>query len=117
MRRANFATTMRARLLRRESPHAERRLWRGLRGRRLADFKFARQEPIGPFFADFVCRAQRLVIEVDGATHANEDEMRYDQMRAAWLRGQGYCVLRLGNMDVYENLEGVVEAIYAALKS
>jgi very-short-patch-repair endonuclease len=90
-------------------------LWSALRGRRLANFKFVRQAPIGPFFADFVCRGQKLVIEVDGATHATDDERSYDSRRELLLQSLGYRILRVGNMDVYENVDGVVETILAAL--
>ncbi|HEV8028853.1 MAG TPA: endonuclease domain-containing protein [Stellaceae bacterium] len=48
---------------------AERRLWSLLRGRRLSDYKFRRQRPLGPFIADFACIEHRLVIEADGGQH------------------------------------------------
>ena len=60
--------TERARRLRKSDTAAEQRLWEALRGRRLAGLKFVRQLPIGPYYADFVCRAKRLIIEVDGDT-------------------------------------------------
>jgi len=108
MRRADIAQTFRARALRRAETDAERRLWAALRGRRLARFKFVRQEPVGPCFAGFVCRAQRLIVEVDDATHATEQEKAHDGKREVFLRASGYLVVRVGDMDVYENLAGVV---------
>jgi very-short-patch-repair endonuclease len=59
-----------ARALRRESTDAERMLWRHLRARQLAGFKFRRQEVIGPYIVDFVCFDARLIIEIDGGQHA-----------------------------------------------
>lgn len=115
MRKADAAKTTRARDLRRASSEAELKLWRGLRGRRLADFKFVRQAPIGPYFADFVCRERRLVVEVDGATHAGDEQIASDLRREEALARLGYRVLRVGNLDVYENLDGVLETVLAAL--
>ena len=115
MRQGSPEKTQRARSLRGTATDAERLVWGALRGRRLAGFKFVRQEPIGPFFVDFVCRERRIVVEVDGATHSTEDEAAYDRRREAWLRANGYGVMRVGNMEVYENLAGVVETILAAL--
>ena len=117
MRGARTATTSRARSLRRESTEAEQRLWRALRDRRLASFKFVRQAPVAPYFADFLCRAHKLIVEVDGATHGSEREMAYDQVRDGALRKLGYRVLRVNNDDIYRNLDGVVETIYALRKN
>jgi very-short-patch-repair endonuclease len=117
MRQANVARTFRARGLRRAETDAERWLWSALRSRRLAGFKFVRQEPVGPFFVDFVCRGKRLVVEIDGATHSTEIEKAYDEKREAFLQANGYRVIRVGNMDIYENLAGVVETIHAALET
>ena len=66
MRGADATRTERARRLRRVPTEAEKKLWNRLRARSLGGHKFARQEPIGPYVVDFVCRGQRLVIEVDG---------------------------------------------------
>ena len=106
---------MRARGLRRGETEAERRLRSALRGRRLTGFKFVRQTPIGSFFADFACRTRRLLIEVDGATQSTEEERRYDLPREMELQRLGYRVLRVGNNDVYENIQGVLETILAEL--
>jgi|SRR5215204_1743961 len=102
----------RARSMRREPTEAERRMWRLLRGRRLADFKFRRQETIGSYIVDFVCYDRRLVIEIDGGQHA---ENAYDGRRDAWFRDRGYTVLRFWNADVMSNSEGVQHAIATKL--
>ena len=83
----------RARAMRREPTEAEVKLWRILRGRRLATLKFRRQTPIPPYIVDFVCFEHRLVIEADGSQHA---ENRHDQERDAFLIAQGFSVLRFG---------------------
>jgi very-short-patch-repair endonuclease len=101
-----------ARRLRRNSTIAESKLWRKLRVRELSGFKFVRQEPIGRYVADFVCREYRLIIEVDGGQHVDS---KRDMVRDAWLREHRYRVLRFWNNDVIENLDGVLETILAAL--
>jgi very-short-patch-repair endonuclease len=105
-------TLRRARKLRRDATEAETRLWAQLRGRRLADAKFRRQVPIGPFIVDFCAEEFKLVIELDGSQHSGTT---YDDERAAWLAAKGYRVLRFWNNDVFENADGVLEAILEAL--
>jgi very-short-patch-repair endonuclease len=82
MRGADEIKTQRARNLRANSTKAELRLWRHPRARSLMGQKFVRQEPIGPNIVDFVCREQRLVIEVDGGQHATD---KRDAVRNRWL--------------------------------
>jgi very-short-patch-repair endonuclease len=88
-------------------------MWSVLRGRRLNGMKFVRQYAIGPYFADFVCREQGIIVEIDGATHSTDDEIAHDTRRAEFLRTQGYRIFRVTNTDVYENLGGVREALIA----
>ncbi len=114
MRGLRLHETNRARALRRAQTEAEGMLWRRLRARGLNGLKFVRQEPIGPYFADFLCRVEKLIVEVDGATHSTEEEMRRDERRAAFLRAQGYRIARFANDEVYRNLDGVLETILAA---
>ena len=90
-------------------------MWDKLRGRRLAGFKFVRQESIGPFYADFVCREEKLIVEVDGATHSTPEEVACDARRESFLRNFGYRILRVTNDDVFNNLDGVCETILAVL--
>ncbi|MGA7490442.1 MAG: endonuclease domain-containing protein, partial [Xanthobacteraceae bacterium] len=82
---------------------AEAKLWRHLRSRQLAGCKFVRQEPIGPYICDFVCRERRLVVEVDGSQHADSPA---DRTRDAWLASRRYRVLRFWNNEVLTNIEG-----------
>ncbi len=71
--------------------------------------KFRRQEPIGPYIADFVCFENRLIIELDGGQHAIEQAK--DQEREAWFKKEGFHLLRFWNHDVLQNIEGVLEVI------
>lgn len=98
--------------LRREQTDAERRLWNHLRDRRLAGFKFTRQESIGPYIADLACREARLIVEADGGQHADSLP---DRVRDAWLSARGYRVLRFWNAEIMNNIAGVMDTIRAAL--
>jgi very-short-patch-repair endonuclease len=117
MRGIRLLETRRARNLRREATRAERFLWPKLKGRNLAGFKFVRQEPIGPYVADFVCREAKLIIEIDGATHSSDDEIAADHRRTHFLEGLGYRVVRFTNDAVFQSADGVLESILAALRS
>lgn len=105
--------TKRARSLRKSATPAERQLWRQLRNSSIQGFKFSRQMPVGPYFADFLCRAAKLVIELDGNSH--DAKLDYDARRDAYLGENGYQVLRFSNQQVFENLEGAVASIEHAL--
>src|SRR4051794_17540630 len=101
------------RRLRGNQTDAERKLWFSLRDRRLSGFKFVRQEAIGPFIVDFICREKNLVVEVDGGQHSDSAE---DKRRDGYLNHQGYRVLRFWNNDVLANREGVLLTILDALQ-
>ena len=106
----------RARHLRHCQTSAEGVLWHAPRNRKLARWKFRRQHPVDRFVVDFVCLDARLVIEVDGATHSTEDEIRRDSERTGILEAYGYHVVRFTNSDVCEYLHGVMETILAELE-
>lgn len=101
-----------ARMLRNRSTDGERLLWHRLRSRQIAGAKFRRQVPLGDYIVDFASFSPRIVIEVDGGQHALPIERSRDLTRDAWLKEQGYVVLRFWNADVLENLDGVVSQIY-----
>ena len=103
-----------ARRLRQSQTLAEERLWAILRGRRLDGYKFRRQVPIDRYFADFVCRDAKLIVELDGASH--EDRFLHDQTRTEVLERCGFHVLRFDNEAVLSDPGGVAEAIGAALR-
>jgi very-short-patch-repair endonuclease len=100
-----------ARALRSNQTVAERKLWRELRQRQIEGFRFRRQAPMLGFVVDFACFDARLVVEVDGATHSSDEEIARDRKRDAILRENGNVILRFNNVEVYENLEGVLETI------
>lgn len=106
-----------ARRLRRESTSAESRLWAELRNRQLDGFKFVRQKAIGSYVADFVCREAMLIIEVDGATHSTDAEIKRDGIRSSHLESLGYTIVRVQNDDVYNAMEGVLRTIQMALET
>lgn len=90
---------------------AELRLWQILRAKRLAGYKFKRQLPIDSFIVDFVCLRQRLIIEADGGRHGEAADLGRD----AYLKAQGFRILRFWNNDIFTNEEGVTERILEAL--
>jgi very-short-patch-repair endonuclease len=94
---------------------AEIILWSRLRRSRDVGARFRRQHPIGPFIADFASIDARLVVEIDGATHSTDAERAYDQRRENYLKARGWRVLRVTNLDVYENLDAVLQAILDAI--
>ena len=100
--------TTRARALRNAATPAERRLWQAL-SRSQQGAKFSRQMPVGPFFADFLCRELKLVVECDGISH--DRDVAGDARRDDWMTAHGYAVLRFTNAQVLENVEGVAWAI------
>jgi adenine-specific DNA-methyltransferase len=103
-----------ARRLRREQTEWEHNLWTRLRRRQLKGFKFRRQHPIGPFFADFFCPEAKLVIEIDGSQHA--DELALDKNRTEFLRDAGYRVLRFWNHEIRAEIDTVMQRIADALE-
>ncbi len=113
MRTRNIPRSARAQTLRAASTEAEKKLWRRLRDRRLGGAKFVRQAPVGPYYADFACRACKLVIELDGSQHADS---AYDDKRDAVLIALAYRILRFWNADVVGSIDGVCETIVAAIE-
>ena len=97
-----------ARALRSGMTDSERKLWSGLRGEQLG-FKFRRQHPLGNYIADFVCLDPKLVIELDGSQH--DDQQAYDERRDNYFRAQGFEVVRFATNEPLRNLDGVRTAI------
>lgn len=102
-----------ARTLRQNMTDAERLLWRHLRAHRFDGQKFRRQQPIGPYVVDFVHFGARLIIEADGSQHCDSLQ---DATRDAWLKQQGFRVLRFWNHDILQSPESVFEAVWNALQ-
>jgi very-short-patch-repair endonuclease len=105
-------TVPRARQLRRDASAPERRLLRALR-EAFPERKWRHQSPVGPYYVDILCFAERLAIEVDGDTHA--DAERYDAARTKFIEREGFRVVRFSNSDVMENVEGVLTQISLSL--
>jgi very-short-patch-repair endonuclease len=104
---------LRARHLRRSMTDAERKLWWHLRALLTKEFHFRRQATVGPYFVDFACHKERIVIEIDGSQHMAR--IRADAARTAFLNSQGYRVLRFWNNEVLQQTEAVMAAIHDAL--
>jgi very-short-patch-repair endonuclease len=111
--RGKIGNTLISRKLRINQTDAETKLWNRIRNRQINGDKFVRQEPIGRYICDFVCREKLVVIEVDGGQHS---ESVRDEVRDRYLRAQGYCVMRFWNNDVLSNIEGVLTVIDEALQ-
>ncbi len=102
-----------ARELRANQTPWEQELWQELRAHRFADVKFKRQQPIGPYIADFVALSRSVVVELDGSQHSQNAD--YDQKRDDFLRQEGFRVIRVWNNEWTENRSGVLDAIWAAV--
>ena len=98
-----------AKNLRHHSTDAEKRLWERLRARRLDGLKFKRQVPIDNYIVDFVCLDARLIVEVDGSQHADQEAA--DARRTQNLEAAGFLVLRFWNSDVIARVEAVLATI------
>jgi adenine-specific DNA-methyltransferase len=94
---------------------AERKLWALLRRKRRSGFRFRRQAAIGPYAADFFCANARLVVELEGAPHSDEEQAWRDAARTRWLEARGCRVVRFWNLDVFKHPNEVLDAIYDAL--
>ena len=108
----HIATRNCAKRLRADLTAPEKKLWNAIRANRIG-VKFQRQVVLAPYIADFAARSERLVIELDGDTHASREA--YDAARTQALEARGYRVLRFTNSDVMANIEGVVQAILIEL--
>lgn len=103
------------RRLRKEMPRAEVILWSRLRRGQLRGHRFRRQYSIGPYSVDFYCAQARLAIELDGDTHFTPEAKQSDARRQQYIESFGIRVLRFTNVELYDNLDGVIEAIARAL--
>ena len=101
--------TRRARDMRKAMTETETRLWLELRDGRFHGIKFRRQKVIGRYIADFAANDPRLVIELDGDTHASTSE--YDAERTRYVEAHGYRVVRFSNAEVIENMDGVLQRL------
>jgi len=96
------------------TPH-ERALWRALKELPVDGTHFRRQAPIGPYVVDFLCPAKRLIIELDGGHHNEDETTKRDGKRQLWLEREGYRVIRFWNSEITGDLTAVIERIYVEL--
>jgi very-short-patch-repair endonuclease len=113
-RRAQFKLPL-AQKLRADPTDAERRLWHLLRAKQLGGVRFRRQQPIGPYVADFFCSAAKLIVELDGDHHGSDRGLAHDADRTRWLESRGYTVLRFSNGEVLRG--DPIEAIWRAVEA
>ena len=99
------------RILREQETKAEKILWTKLRNKQFG-YRFRRQFGVGKYIVDFYCSKLKLVIEIDGATHATKKEIEYDSHRQKFLENLGLIVKRYTNIDVEKNLRAVLDDIY-----
>lgn len=88
-------------------------MWQAIRGGRLDGLKFRRQYPLGRYFADFACEKARLVIELDGGIHEDDDQASHDLARQNEIEARGWFVLRFLNEEVETDLQRVLDAVRA----
>ena len=111
--RSNPKTRTYAIELRKELTPAERKLWALIRNDQLG-VNFRRQHAIGNYIPDFVCIEKKLIIELDGSQHLEQEE--YDEERTKYLNSLGYKVIRFWNNEVTNNIDGVILAILHAME-
>ena len=106
-----------SRELRSKMTDAEIALWAQLRRKQLKNLQFYRQKPLGQFIVDFYCPRAHLVVEIDGGQHYTEEGVLSDSVRDAELSKMGLCVLRFSNLDVLNNIDGVIAEIVRYLEA
>src|SRR5438477_8570280 len=106
----------RARYLRKHATGCERILWRHLRNRKFAGYKFRRQHPIDAYVLDFYCPSLELAIELDGSGHAYPGRQKREKARTQFLAQRGIVVIRFWNRQVRTELDSVLRAIWFAIE-
>lgn len=106
-----------AQTLRQNQTEAEKLLWQQLRNRNLSNYKFRRQYPIEPYIVDFLCFSHKLIVELDGGHHNEEQQIIYDTERSDYLESKGFVILRFWNNQVLGETEVVLNQILLALES
>ena len=104
-----------AKYLRNSPTKEERRLWYDFL--RTYEVRFLRQKVVGRYVVDFYCARAKLVLELDGSQHYEEDAQKHDEERTAYLEQYGLRVLRIPNNAVNQNFRGVCEYIDEQVKN
>ena len=105
-----------ARDLRQKETESEQILWSWLRNNQLNGAKFRRQQPLGNYVVDFVCFDKKLIIEIDGGQHNDDQFIEKDKERTRFLHSEGFRVIRFWNNDVLTNIDGVIIHIRGTLE-
>jgi len=100
-----------AREMRKNPTDAEQLLWKELRGRKLDNLKFRRQQPMQGYILDFYCEAVRLGVEVDGEIHVKKEQLKYDQQRSEYLEEYGIKIIRFTNDQIINCKKEVLNTI------
>ncbi|NNE58548.1 MAG: endonuclease domain-containing protein [Hellea sp.] len=101
--------------LRRDQTKPEAIFWNTVRNRQFRKLKWRRQVPIDRYIADFVCEEEKLIVELDGGQHADDDARVYDEKRTKILEQYGYRVVRFWNSQVLEDLDHVLRVLDACI--
>ena len=101
--------------LRKQMTKEERHLWYDFL--KTYPVQFKRQYSIGPYFVDFYCYQAKLIVELDGSQHCEPNAIEYDRKRTAYLKKQGFLVLRFSNIDVIKQFCAVCETVDIAVKN
>ena len=107
----------RRRELRHNATDAEKRLWFFIKDRQLNGRKFTRQHSIYKYIVDFYCYKERLIIELDGGHHKENEQMKYDEERTKYLESIGHKVIRFDNTDVLFDTDTVLMKIEKHFKA
>jgi very-short-patch-repair endonuclease len=97
------------RTLRRNQTPAEKIFWSKISNKQFHGLKFVKQHGIGKYIVDFCCRSKKMIIEIDGDSHATTDGIKSDIERSEYLKTLGYRIIRYNNRDVLNNIDGVFE--------
>jgi len=97
-------------------PKAELLLWNHLKARNLGGYKFRRQHGIAQYIVDFYCASLKIVIEIDGDSHFDEAGRQKDAIRDKFLQSQDIQVMRFTNLEIYYDLERVLEDLKEVLR-
>jgi very-short-patch-repair endonuclease len=99
--------TLNARNLRKNMTTQERKLWNIIKNKQFYNYKFLRQYVIGGYIVDFICREEKIIVEIDGGQHNQNENIKYDKNRNKYLENLGYKVVRFWNNEIDDNIEGV----------
>ena len=99
--------TILAKQLRQNQTPQEQKLWNIIRNHKFNNLKFKRQQPIGQYIVDFLCKDIKLIIEIDGGQHNTKENILADEERTKFLESKGYKVIRFWNNEIDNNIEGV----------